>query len=293
MDTKQAGQNTNTQAGQAERIKANAIYRDPAQKSYLPDAPPEGCVYARRYSIGDKKYMIGQPWPALEVGQRVEVETTNHYVWSGTVERIDSDDDIVLRPSGPKVAMSLPPVTDLSDYRLPYISGDAWSRRPEAGAVLLIEDRPYKVLGKPKKVRGSSDYAYSLREVSPEQYAGRAGRVVIKDFTDPNRESYRYYMHSVGRIIVRGLEYLHVERIERVAYGDGEGREIFGYTTYGVGHFVAAEKATALAAAWEAKDKIRGLELSLKVARQDLDYSGNPDAVPGLERELAEARKSA
>jgi hypothetical protein len=279
----------------AERIKANAIYRDPGQESYLPDAPPEGCVFVRRYSIGDsdKKYMIGEPWPTLQVGQRVEVETTNHYIWAGVIERIDSPDDIMLRPSGPKCAMSLPPVTDPACYRLPYISGDAWSVRPEAGKILLIEDRPYKVIGKPKPVRGSNEYAYSLREVPPDQYAGRAGRVVIENLTDPNPESYRYYMHSVGRIIVRGLEYLHVERIERVPYGDGEGREIFGYTTYGVGHFVAAEKATALAAAWEAKDKIRSLELSLKVARQDLDYGGNPDACSCLECELAEARKSA
>jgi len=48
-----------------------------------------------------------------------------------------------------------------------------------------------------------------------------------------------------------------------------------------------------LAAAWEAKEKIRGLELRLRVALQDMDYGGNPDVVPGLERELAEARKSA
>ena len=56
---------------------------------------------------------------------------------------------------------------------------------------------------------------------------------------------------------------------------------------------VAADKAAKLAATWAAKEKVRSLEHSLKVARQDLDYGGRPEAIPGLESELAAARKAA
>ncbi|CAM6053487.1 unnamed protein product [Sphagnum tenellum] len=45
-------------------------------------------------------------------------------------------------------------------------------------------------------------------------------------------------------------------------------RLLFGYNTVGVGHYVSADKAAKLAAKWAAKEKVRSLEHSLKVARQ-------------------------
>ena len=149
--------------------------------------------------------------------------------------------------------------------------------------------------GKPKPVavKGHSGYIYQLTPVTTEAYPNRPGRTIIKDLTDPNASSPAYYGHNVGRIFEMGTEFLHVEAVERHAYGSGEGDEIFGHNTYGAGHFVPAAKAQKLRAAWEAKAKVRSLELALKVARQDLDYGGRPEAVPGLEADLAEARRIA
>lgn len=247
----------------------------------------DGCFVARRYYSGGREYKIGEPWPALAVGQEIEVETTNHYTWRGTVEEIRDEDTVVFRASAPKVAMPLPPVVDGQPYVLPYSSGDAWSTRPEAGKVLLIQDQPYKVVGRPKDNRGKGGgYIYVLRPVEASAYATRRGRVKITDLTDPNPGSLFSCEYNVGRVIKLGEEYLHVTKVERVAYGDGEGREIFGYNTFGVGRFVAAEQATKLSAAWERAKEIRSVEHSIKVASQDLDYGGHPDALPALRAKL-------
>ena len=274
-------------------IQARSIYADPNKTYRLAGDAPEGCVFAYRYHDGGRQYKIGQPWPEFTPGQEIEIETTNHYVWVGRVESRVDEDTIVFRPTGPKVAMPLPPYVAGQPYVLPYTSGDAWSVRPEAGKVLLIAEQPYKVVGKPKSDKRTSGYVYQLSPVSPAEYAKRPGRVSIKDLTDPNASSLFFYGHSEGRVIQVGMEWLHVEKVTRQAYGDGEGREIFGYNTFGVGHYVSADKAAKLAAKWAAKEKVRSLEHSLKVARQDLDYGGRPDAIPGLESELAAARKAA
>ena len=275
------------------KIEARSIYADPNKKYRSPGDAPEGCVFAYRYHAGGKQYKIGQPWPEFAPDQEVEIETTNHYVWNGTIESRIDEDTIVFRPSGPKVAMPLPPVVSGQPYVLPYTSGDAWSVRPEAGKVLLIGEQPYRVVGKPKPDKRTSGYVYQLSPVSAENFAKRPGRIAIKDLTDPNQSSHFFYGHNEGRVIQIGVEWLHVEKVTREAYGDGEGREIFGYNTFGVGHYVSADKAAKLAAKWAAKEKVRSLEHSLKVAHQDLDYGGNQEAVPGLEAKLAGARKAA
>jgi hypothetical protein len=278
---------------QRQKIEARSIYDDPNKEHRYTGDAPKGCVFAYRYHDGGWQYKIGQPWPEFTPGQEIEIETINHYVWNGTVESRINEDTIVFRPTCPKVAMPLPPVVAGQPYVLPCMSGDAWSVRPEAGKVLLIGEQCYKVVGKPKSDKRTSGYVYQLSEVSAAEYAKRPGRIAIKDLTDPNETSHFFYGHNEGRVIQIGMEWLHVERVAQQAYGDGEGREIFGYNTFGVGHYVSADKAAKLAAKWDAKEKVRSLEHSLKVANQDLDYGGNPEAVPGLEAELAEARKAA
>ena len=265
-------------------IQARSIYADPNKTYRLAGDAPEGCVFAYRYHDGGRQYKIGQPWPEFTPGQEIEIETTNHYVWVGRVESRVDEDTIVFRPTATWLVSR-------TSCRTP--PGDAWSVRPEAGKVLLIAEQPYKVVGKPKSDKRTSGYVYQLSPVSPAEYAKRPGRVSIKDLTDPNASSLFFYGHSEGRVIQVGMEWLHVEKVTRQAYGDGEGREIFGYNTVGVGHYVSADKAAKLAAKWAAKEKVRSLEHSLKVARQDLDYGGRPEAIPGLESELAAARKAA
>ena len=267
-------------------IKARAIYEDPNSKPLMKSDPPQGCLAAYRYHDGGRQYKIGEPWPELAIGEEVEIETTNHYVWQGTVEARIDEDTLFFRPIGQKVAMPLPPVVEGQLYRLPWISGDAWSRKPEAGTVLMIQGKPYKVIGKPKPRRGYSDYDFNLLEVDPKDYATRPGQTVIKDKCDPNPTSLFYCQHNVGRIVKIGEEFLHVTKVERRPYGGGEGREIYGYNTFGIGQFVTAEKAAKLEKMWQKADKIRSLEQSLKVAGQDLDYGGNPEAIPTLKAQL-------
>ena len=268
-------------------IKARAIYADPNSTPMSKSDPPQGCVMAYRYHSGGREYKIGDPWPEFAAGEQVEIETTNHYIWHGTVESRVDEDTIVFRPSGPKVAMPLPPYVEGQSYRLPWMSGDAWLRNPKAGTVILIGEQPYKVIGTPKKVHG--DYNFVLRPVSGSEYATRPGTARITDLTDFNPGLF-HYGHNVGRIIKIGAEFLHITEVGREAYGSGEG-EIFGYNTVGKGRFVSAEKAAKLDAAWEKSRKIRSLEHSLKVANQDLDYGGNPDAIPSIQAELEALRK--
>jgi hypothetical protein len=275
---------------QISHIQAAGIY-GLGRKPYGKSDPPEGCVQVCRYHSGGRQYKIGQPWPALSVGQEIEIDTTDHYIWIGTVEAIIDEDTIHFRPSAPKVPMPLPPVIEGQPYLLPYMVGDAWSVAPEAGKVLLIEDQPYKVIGKPKCDRRTGKYIFVLRPVAASEYATRPGRIAIRDYTatDP-RDTTRYYRHNVGRIVKIGMEFLHITDVERVSYGSGEGDEIFGYNTIGVGRFVGAEKAAKLDEKWKRADKIRSLELSLKVAGQDFDYGGNPDAIPGIKAEIERLR---
>ena len=124
-------------------------------------------------------------------------------------------------------------------------------------------------------------------------HAKRLGRTQLEGQQDADPNSHFYYGHSVGQIVEINGEFLHVEKVEREPYRSGEGDAIFGYNTYGVGHFVPQAKAEKLRVMWAAKERIRVLELELRVARQGFDYGGNPYAVPGLEAELAEARKLA
>ena len=270
------------------QIRARAIYADPNSTPMEKSDPPQGCVMAYRYHSGGREYKIGDPWPEFAAGEQVEIETTNHYIWHGTVESRVDEDTIVFRPSGPKVAMPLPPYVEGQSYLLPWMSGDAWLRNPKAGTVILIGEQPYKVIGTPKKVHG--DYNFVLRPVSGSEYATRPGTARITDLTDPNPGLF-HYDHNVGRIIKIGAEFLHITSVVRQAYGSGEGDEIFGYHTIGKGHFVpSSAKAAKLYAAWQKARKIRDLEHSLKVANQDLDYGGNPDAIPGIQAELEALR---
>lgn len=271
------------------RIRSNALYPQ-TYKPIMKSDPPEGCAVARRKT--DNGYqIIKEDWPEVSVGEEIEIETTNHWFWTATVEEVRDADNWVVRIVGEKQAIPLPAIVEGQPYILPYMSGDAWSVRPEKGKILTIGGAYYKVTNKPRRV--NSGYEYQLAPVSAEAHAKRPGRTVIKDLTDPNQTSHNYYGHNVGRIVQIGDEWLHVAKVERVPYGDGEGREIFGYNVFGVGHFVPATKAAKLKTQWDAKAKVRSLELSLRVAKQDLDYGGNPDAVPGLEAALAEARKVA
>lgn len=273
-------------------IKSIALYPKEREPLFKTD-PPKGCAMARRIGDWSGARAICEPWPEVAIGEEIEIETDNHWAWNAILVEVRNDANWVVRIVGDRRAMPLPPVVAGQPYVLPYSSGDAWSVRPEAGKVLLIGEQSYKVVGKPKSDKRTSGYVYQLSPVSPAEYAKRPGRVSIKDLTDPNESSHFFYGHNAGRVIQIGMEWLHVEKVTRQAYGDGEGREIFGYNTFGVGHYVSADKAAKLAAKWDAKEKVRSLEHSLKVAHQDLDYGGNPEAVPGLEAKLAEARKAA
>lgn len=289
------------------RIKSTPLYPR-AYEPLLQSDPPKGCALASRIGDWSGARPVSEPWPEVAIGEEIEIETTNHWLWRATLEEVRDADHWVVRiailrmekknswdreesPVYAKEPIPLPPVVEGQPYVLPYMSGDAWSVRPEKGKILTIGGKYYRVTNKPRRV--NTGYEYQLAPVSAEAYAKRPGRILIKDLTDPNPDSHRYYGHNVGRIIQIGDEWLHVQKVERVPYGDAEGREIFGYNVFGVGHFVPATKAAKLKAQWDAKEKVRSLELSLRVAKQDLDYGGNPDAVPGLEAELAAARKAA
>lgn len=290
------------------RIKSQSIYPQ-TSNPLLKNDPPKGCALASRIGDWSGARPVCEAWPEVAIGEEIEIETTCHWIWRAKLEEVRDADHWVVRisvlrmekknswdreesPVFAKEPLPLPSIVEGHPYVLPYMSGDAWSVRPEAGKVLQIAGAYYKVLGKPKERRGYG-YEYKLTPVTAEAHAKRPGRTSIKDFTDPNQTSHHYYGHNVGRIVQIGNEWLHIEKVERVAYGDGEGREIFGYNTFGVGHFVPATKAKKLKTQWDAKEKVRSLELSLRVAKQDLDYGGNPDAVPGLEVELDAARKAA
>jgi len=254
----------------------------------IPLYPDGGYALACRRNIADY-LVIEEPWPAASIGDEIEVETTNHWVWNAVVANIRDPEAWTVRIVGKKLAMPLPPVVAGQPYVLPYVSGDAWSTRPDKGKILTIDGQAYKVTHAPKRA-GMGYYAYQLAPVSAEARATRLGRVAIKGLTDPDRGSYRYYGHNVGRVVAVGGEWLHVERVERQAYGSGEGDQVFGHTTWGVGHFIPAAKAAKLQAMWEKKERIRDLEHELIVARQDPDYGGRPEAVPGLLAALAEAK---
>lgn len=272
-----------------ERIKSTPLY--PREHEPLfPSDPPKGCAVASRIGDYGARRPVCEPWPEVAIGTEIEIETTNHWLWTATVEEIRDADSWVVRISA-KEPLPLPPIVEGRPYVLPYVSGDAWSVRPEKGKILTIGGAHYKVSGKPRNIGGS--YAYQLAPVSAEAHAKRPGRTIIRDLTDPNPTSHQYFGHNIGRLVQIGDEWLHVEKVERVPYGDAEGREIFGYNTFGVGHFVPASKAAKMKAQWEAKEKVRAAELHLRVAKQDVDYGGNPDAVPALEAALAEARKAA
>jgi hypothetical protein len=103
------------------QIKANAIYTDPTAKPHSASDPPEGCVFVERYHSGGRQYEAGRPWSTLAIGQVVEVETTDHYLWTCTVECIVREGDV------------------------PVAEANAWARHPGAGIMLLVEDASYKV----------------------------------------------------------------------------------------------------------------------------------------------------
>ena len=269
------------------RIMSMPLYPR-ASEPLMPNDPPKSCAWATRYNDWRKEH-VSPPWPEVSIGAEIEVETLNHWVWSATLESIRDGDYWIVRPID-KQALPLPPIVPGQPYILPYVSGDAWSVRPQQGLILTIEGQHYKVTHKPKPV--GTGYEYRLAPVSPAEHAKRPGRVKITDHTDPNPGNHHYYGHNIGRVVQVGDEWLHVQEIKCQPYGSGEGDEVFGYTTWGVGHFVPTAKAAKLKAEWEAKEKTRGLELQLRVAQNDLDYGGNPDAVPRLRAVLDEARKS-
>ena len=271
-------------------IKSIALY--PRDYESCIDKTPKGCAVASRVYEHSGHPIDNEPWPALAIGEEVEILTQNHWVWRATVEEVRDANTALVRIVGTKTAMPLPPIIEGQRYVLPYMSGDAWSVRPEAGKILTIGGVFYRVTGKPKPFCGGG-FAYQFTTVTAEAHAKRPGRVAIKNKTDTDRGSIFWYGHSVGRCIQIKDEWLHVEKIERQAYGDGEGREVFGYNTYGIGHFVPAVKAAKLNARWEAQEKVRSIELSLRVARQDIDYGGRPEAVPGLVAALEAAQKIA
>lgn len=242
---------------------------------------PEGCAVARR--TWDNGRPMCDEWPAVAIGESIEIETDMHWLWSATLVAVIDNNRWVIRPIGEKQPLPLPEPVEGKPYVLPYMSGDAWSERPEKGKILAIAGQFYRAKTKPKYLGAGAGYAYTLERVPQEVYARRTGRVALKD---------RALAGHVGRAIQIGEEWLHIERTEKQAYGDGEGREVFGHILFGAGHYVPADKAEKLNRIWRAAERVASIELSLKVARQDIDYGGNPEAIPGLEADL-EAAKTA
>lgn len=269
------------------KITAQSMYPRNSEPILQSD-PPKGCALVNR-----PKSAI---WPELQVGSKIEIETTNHWIWWGEVVSVQGPDSCVARlqanPESGKFLvrrMPLPPVIEGQPYLLPYVSGDAWSTEPKKGAVIRIGEHAYKATAKPKRI--GIDYAWQLEKVADEKYAVRAGKTRITDLTDPNESSRNYVGHNVGRIVeIRG-EFLHVKKVERQSIRDDEG-DVIGYVVYGAGNFVPTAKAKKLREAWTKKETIRSLELELRVANQDIDYGGNPEAIPGITAKLEAAKKA-
>jgi len=269
------------------RIKSTYIFPGSSNRNAK---LPENYAEISRQHAYTNALAVKEEWPAVAVGETFEIETTDHWLWTAKLVEVVSNMLWIGEIIGTKKAMPLPPIVEGKPYQLPFMSGDAWSVRPEKGKVLTIEGRHYKTTTKPKAANGG--YIYNLEPVTPEAHAVRPGRVQIKDLTETDPKHFNYYQHNVGRIINVGQEFFHVKSVTRQSYGSGEG-EVFGYQTFGQGNFIPAEKAAKLNAKWEALKLVRSLEHSLKVASQDVDYGGDYEAIPGIKTALEAAKKAA
>lgn len=246
-----------------------------------------GLAYARRKA--DNGYLvITESWPSVAIGEEIHIETTDHWIWTAIVEEIRDEFTLLVRPVGEQQRMPLPQPVD-GKVVLPFRSDDGWSTRPEAGKVLDLNGQYFKVVGKPRQIARGSEFSYTLRPVTGEEYAKRSCQVKITDYTDPNPTAWQYYGHAIGRAVQVGDEWLAVEKISRQPYGSGERDEIFGHITWGVGHFVPAKKAEKLNALWSAKAKVRDAELSLKVASYGDDFR-DLDTIPEKKAALEAAK---
>jgi len=233
---------TNTAAapvggGTLKRIKSIALY--PEQHGY--GGRTIGGANAHRYHHNSPDWPITGPWPALTVGEEIEIEDDHGWLWSAIVDVIQSADSIQIRVIGDKTALPMPPVISGQPYRLPNMSGHAHSRRWKLGSITRIDGQSWRVAKQPRPVKPDhGKIEYILEPATAEQYASRSGEIKMSD--------QRAAQQSIGSAVQVRDEWLHVTSIDGPSYGSAEG-EYFGTTWYGVGRFVAADKAAKLNAA--------------------------------------------
>lgn len=164
--------------------------------------------------------------------------STRRAGWPCEVVSIDAAAELAeLRITGERRPQPMPPVVD-GAIRLPNMSGHAHTRSWGQGSIVRLHDAYYRVARKPRVIGFGASIEYALVPATAEQYATRPGRVEMDDAYAARA--------SVGSAVqTPSGEWLHVTRAVRSAYGSAEG-EVFGHLHYGVGKYVAAEKAAKL-----------------------------------------------
>ncbi len=200
--------------------------------------PREGVANInRRYNPLDPPLWV---WPELEVGQELEVHDTQGWMWKVKVTELPEGSC----PNGAKVqvlegptALPFPEIridsaTGVSLVTLPNMSGHAHLRSWDKGDVVKEGNDYYKVTKVTLSPNGSR-VTYTLAPSSPTAYLIRPGRIKYSS-------EHGAHQDLGSAILTRSGEWLHVTKLTRTTYSGALGR---GYTYWGKGKYVSAEKA--------------------------------------------------
>ena len=77
------------------KIKSLSLYPN-THKRYGNDLP-EGCALASRIGDWSGARPVSEPWPAVPIGEQIEIETDSHWIWHGTLEQVRDGDHWVVR----------------------------------------------------------------------------------------------------------------------------------------------------------------------------------------------------